>query len=41
MAATAVQFTEADASFLVEALYHLTSPLTVRGKVPFAITNLF
>ena len=32
MAATAVQFTEADASFLVEALYHLTSPLTVRGK---------
>jgi hypothetical protein len=41
MAATAVQFTDADASFLVEALHHLTSPLTVRGKVPFAVTRPF
>ena len=32
MATTAVQFTDADAAFLMDALHHLTRPLSVRQK---------
>jgi hypothetical protein len=41
MAATAVQFSDTDTAFLVEALYHLTSPLTVRGTDHYAVTHFF
>jgi hypothetical protein len=41
MAATAVQFTDTDASFLVEVLYHLTGPLIVRGKFPLQLLASF